>query len=83
MTARVYAATLALMPEARSMTLEEIEDAARERAIRDALRRVGGNVTVAARELGIARRTMYRMITRYGIRDHRSPVAPGVAPAAA
>lgn len=42
-------------------TLEEIEHA----AIRDALRRCDGNLTEAARQLGITRQSLYRRIEKY------------------
>lgn len=44
-----------------SETLEEIEHA----AIRDALRRCDGNLTEAARQLGITRQSLYRRIEKY------------------
>ncbi|MCP3144358.1 sigma-54-dependent Fis family transcriptional regulator [Pyxidicoccus xibeiensis] len=37
------------------------------RALQDALARSGGNVAQAARRLGIARSTLYRMVERFGI----------------
>ena len=40
-------------------------DAARQRAVREALAAAGGNVSAAARELGIARSTIYRMQRRW------------------
>ena len=47
-------------------TIRSMEDAERE-AIVEALRHVGGNVTEAARRLGIGRATLYRKLTRYQI----------------
>jgi transcriptional regulator of acetoin/glycerol metabolism len=49
-----------------SGTVRSIEEAERE-AIVEALRHVGGNVTEAARRLGIGRATLYRKLTRYEI----------------
>ena len=49
-----------------SGTIRSMEDAERE-AIVEALRHVGGNVTEAARRLGIGRATLYRKLTRYQI----------------
>nr|WP_225937760.1 sigma 54-interacting transcriptional regulator [Myxococcus sp. RHSTA-1-4] len=49
---------------------EEAPRALRElevHAIQDALARSGGNVAQAARRLGIARSTLYRMVERFGI----------------
>jgi transcriptional regulator of acetoin/glycerol metabolism len=43
-------------------------DAMTEKARRDALLTSGGNVSHAAKHLGIARSTMYRMLERYGLR---------------
>lgn len=40
-------------------------DAARQRAVREALEASGGNVSAAARELGVARSTIYRMQRRW------------------
>ncbi len=44
--------------------LAELEAA----AIRDALKKLGGNVTLAAKRLGIGRTTLYRKGKKYGIR---------------
>jgi transcriptional regulator of acetoin/glycerol metabolism len=45
------------------MTLEEVEKA----LIQKALARVNGNVTEAARDLGLSRSAMYRRLERYGL----------------
>jgi len=47
------------------MTMEDLE----REAIRVALRRVGGNRRIAAEELGIGERTLYRKIKRYGLEE--------------
>jgi two-component system response regulator HydG len=47
--------------------LEELE----RRALRDALERLDWNVTEAALRLGIGRATIYRMLSRHGIRRDR------------
>ncbi|MFA8449635.1 MAG: sigma-54-dependent transcriptional regulator [Bacteroidales bacterium] len=46
-----------------SLNLEELE----KKAIKEALRKHQGNLSQAARELGLGRTTLYRKITRYGI----------------
>lgn len=43
-------------------------DALTERAMRDALSETGGNVSAAAKRLGVARSTFYRMLERYALR---------------
>jgi DNA-binding NtrC family response regulator len=45
-------------------SLEELE----KRAIRDALARCGGNLSDAARQLGIGRSTLYRKMDQFGLR---------------
>jgi len=49
--------------ESRRPTLAELEMA----TIRDSIRRNGGNLSKAARELGVARSTLYNKIKTYGI----------------
>lgn len=49
--------------EAAPRALRELE----AHAIQDALARSGGNVAQAARRLGIARSTLYRMVERFGL----------------
>jgi DNA-binding NtrC family response regulator len=51
--------------------LGESRERAEQAAIRDSLERAGGNVSQAARELGISRMTLYRLLARYGI-SHRN-----------
>jgi len=46
-----------------SLDLEEIE----HRAIRNALSKHGGNISRAAEELGLTRRSLYRRIEKYGL----------------
>jgi len=53
-------------------TLEEARVQGEREAIRHALRRHVGNVTQAARELGVSRMTLYRLLDRHGLE-----VAPG------
>ncbi len=43
-------------------------EAMTERAMRDALSETGGNVSAAAKRLGVARSTFYRMLERYALR---------------
>lgn len=47
--------------------LEESRIAAECAAIRDSLARAGNNITHAARELGISRMTLYRLLAKHGI----------------
>ncbi len=56
--------TLVLAPEGEPLSLEEIE----RRHVAEVLRWAGGNVTHAARVLGIDRMTLYNKIKRYGLR---------------
>ena len=48
---------------ANNLDLEEIE----HRAIRNALSKHGGNISRAAEELGLTRRSLYRRIEKYGL----------------
>lgn len=58
-------------------TVEEMNtlnlDAATRLLVIEALDRSGGNRTIAAQLLGVARSTMFQMIDRYQIRDIRPP----------
>jgi two-component system response regulator AtoC len=53
-------------------SLEELE----KRAICDALARCGGNLSDAARRLGIGRSTLYRKLDQYGLRPQGGEPAP-------
>jgi transcriptional regulator of acetoin/glycerol metabolism len=46
----------------------KILDRAEEQALREALDAAGGNMSDAARRLGVARSTLYRMLERHGMR---------------
>jgi len=50
-------------PTSPPASLQEVE----ERALRDALAAAGGNRSAAARRLGVARSTLYRMMQRHGL----------------
>lgn len=49
------------------MTLREIVEATEKGFIERALQNRGGNVSWAADDLGVSRRTLHLKITRYGI----------------
>lgn len=53
----------ASQPKSKIETLEQAE----KRHVQEALRATLGNMTEAAKLLGIDRRTLYRMIERHGI----------------
>ncbi|MFK7972816.1 MAG: sigma-54-dependent transcriptional regulator [Bacteroidia bacterium] len=54
-----------LLPEAdrQALNLEDVE----KRAIEDAIRQHGGNLSSAAKALGLGRTTLYRKIAKYGL----------------
>lgn len=49
-------------------TLRAVRDAAERRAVLDALARVGGNLSAAARLLEVSRPTLYNLLRQHGIR---------------
>jgi transcriptional regulator with PAS, ATPase and Fis domain len=49
------------------LTLEEARIAAEREAIDNALRRARNNVSLAAKELGVSRVTLYRLMEKCGI----------------
>ncbi len=51
-------------------TLEEVRDAATREAIERALQRNRGRLVDTARELGVSRVTLYRLMGRHGLREH-------------
>jgi DNA-binding NtrC family response regulator len=53
-------------------TLKEIRDGAQREAISEALSRLGGSVSAAARELGVQRSALYRLMSRLGVRKELS-----------
>ncbi|HKO63265.1 MAG TPA: sigma 54-interacting transcriptional regulator [Pyrinomonadaceae bacterium] len=61
------ASTLASMPSAtlQNVTLAEALEEVERRMIADALRKHGGNISRAARELGLTRRGLYLKLERY------------------
>lgn len=55
---------------AELLPLEDVE----RRYILHVLEAVGSNKTLAARTLGLARKTLYRKLQQYGVEDNESPV---------
>lgn len=51
------------------MSLEEARESAERHAIEVALLRHRGRLADAARELGVSRVTLYRLLCAYGMRD--------------
>jgi DNA-binding NtrC family response regulator len=58
-----------------AITLEQARCAAEAEAVRRALRNNGQRMADAARELGISRVTLYRLIERHGLRGEHEPAA--------
>ncbi len=46
------------------------------RAIQGALKQLGGNMSLAAKRLGIGRATLYRKLVEYGLGDTTRPPTP-------
>ena len=51
-------------------TLDEVRDAATRAAIERSLHRNRGRLVDVARELGVSRVTLYRLMQRHGLRAH-------------
>ena len=62
-------------------TLDEVRDAATRNAIEHSLHRNRGRLVDVARELGVSRVTLYRLMQRHGLRasDPESPNTISVA----
>ena len=59
-----------IQPDARSASgigLQEVDDEGEERMVREAVRRSGGNISAAARMLGVSRPTLYAKMKKYGL----------------
>ncbi len=69
------AATATALPGALAdaATLEQVKARVEEKLVRDCLYRHAQNVTSAARDLGVSRVTLYRLIDKYRIRDKTVP----------
>jgi len=50
-----------------SGTLKAVSDAEEERMVREAVQRFGGNISAAAKSLGISRPTLYAKLKKYGL----------------
>ena len=48
-------------------TLKQVNEAEEERLVRDAVQRCNGNISAAAKSLGISRPTMYAKMKKYGL----------------
>jgi DNA-binding NtrC family response regulator len=57
-----------LVPRHSVLTLDEMKARVEEEGVRNAIVDSSGNLSVAARNLGVSRVTLYRLIERYGIR---------------
>lgn len=70
-SARIRAADLDLEEDCEKapLNLREARETADRQAIRQALARSGGNVSSAAKQLGISRPTLYDLMKQYDIRD--------------
>ncbi|AHF03385.1 Fis family transcriptional regulator [Marichromatium purpuratum 984] len=51
------------------LSLQQVREQAETRAIRQALARVDGNITQAARLLGVTRPTLYGLLDKYGLKE--------------
>ena len=60
-------AVVASAPDGTSRTLPAQRKEAEREALEDALRRAGDNRTLAARLLGISRRTLYNKLEEHGL----------------
>jgi transcriptional regulator of acetoin/glycerol metabolism len=49
------------------IALDDARTRSEKRALRDCLDRSGQNVSRAARDLGVSRTTMYRLLTKHGM----------------
>ena len=61
------ASDLALDARPAPGTADSSDPAAEERLVRDAMRRTGGNVSAAAKLLGVSRPTLYAKLKKYGL----------------
>ncbi|MES1937875.1 Fis family sigma-54 specific transcriptional regulator [Salinisphaera hydrothermalis C27AD] len=66
----ITAADLGLTPNGppAELTLDQVRDEAERHAVENALRRVPNNLSEAARQLGISRVTLYRLIQKHDLR---------------
>ena len=55
------------VPSATSGTLRAVSEAEEERLVREAMDRAGGNISAAAKALGVSRPTLYAKLKKYGL----------------
>jgi len=48
-------------------TIKAVNEAEEERLVREAMSRVGGNISAAAKQLGVSRPTLYAKLKKYGL----------------
>jgi transcriptional regulator of acetoin/glycerol metabolism len=48
-------------------TLKDVSDAEEERLVREAVERSNGNISAAAKSLGVSRHTLYAKLKKYGL----------------
>ena len=48
-------------------TIRAVNEAEEERLVRDAMERTGGNISAAAKQLGVSRPTLYAKLKKYGL----------------
>ena len=60
-------------------TLRDVRESAERRLVLDVLDRTGGNISLAARQMGISRGTLYDLLKKYKTREVSEDQTPGVS----